>query len=99
MKQLNNTEELELQLASSGFYECFAEEDCDFSFNEHKDKLQDNLNNAPAYFAGNIVRMNPGTHQYLSTRNNNFSNRAQNGKNHRKKPLKLFSLKTDIPIL
>ena len=79
MKKLNNTEELELQLASSGFYECFEEGDCDFSFNGNKDQLQDQLNNAPAYFAGNIVRMNPGKHQYLSTRNNNFSNRAQKG--------------------
>ncbi|CBY24395.1 unnamed protein product [Oikopleura dioica] len=79
MKKLNNTEELELQLASSGFYECFEEGDCDYSLNGNKDKLQDQLNNAPAYFAGNIVRMNPGKHQYLSTRNNNFSNRAQKG--------------------
>ncbi|CBY16122.1 unnamed protein product, partial [Oikopleura dioica] len=79
MKKLNNTEELELQLASSGFYECFEEGDCDYSLNGNKDKLQDQLNNAPAYFAGNIVRMYPGKHQYMSTRNNNFSNRAQKG--------------------
>ncbi|CBY24803.1 unnamed protein product [Oikopleura dioica] len=79
MKKLNNTEELELQLASSGFYECFEKENCDYSLNENKNQLQDQLNNAPAYFAGNIVRMNPGVHQYLSTRNNNFSNRAQKG--------------------
>ncbi|CBY15670.1 unnamed protein product [Oikopleura dioica] len=79
IKKLNNTDELELQLASSGFYECFEKENCDYSLNENKNQLQDQLNNAPAYFAGNIVRMNPGVHQYLSTRNNNFSNRAQKG--------------------
>ena len=79
IKKLNNTEELELQLASSGFYECFDEDDCEFSLNENKNQLQDQLNNAPAYFAGNIVRMNAGVHQYMSTRNNNFSNRAQKG--------------------
>ncbi|CBY14070.1 unnamed protein product [Oikopleura dioica] len=79
IKKLNNTDELELQLASSGFYECFEKENCDYSLNENKNQLQDQLNNAPAYFAGNIVRINPGVHQYLSTRNNNFSNRAQKG--------------------
>ncbi|CBY35345.1 unnamed protein product, partial [Oikopleura dioica] len=79
IKKLNKIEELELQLASSGFYECFEKDDCDYALNENRDQLQNQLDNAAAYFAGNIVQMNPGVHQYMSTRNNNFSNRAQKG--------------------
>ncbi|CAG5082369.1 Oidioi.mRNA.OKI2018_I69.PAR.g10109.t1.cds [Oikopleura dioica] len=79
IKKLNNTEDLELQLATSGYYECSDQKDCAGESLEEKEALNDKLNNAPAYFAGNIVRMNPGVHQYLSTRNNNFSNRAQKG--------------------
>jgi predicted outer membrane repeat protein len=79
MKSLDNTEELELQLASSAFYECFHEENCEFSLDENEGQLQDKLNNASPFFAGNIVSMKPGVHQYMSTRNNNFSNRAQKG--------------------
>ena len=38
------------------------------------------LNAAPAYFDGGLVQMNKiGTFHFMSTRNNNFSNRAQKG--------------------
>jgi len=38
------------------------------------------LNAAPAYYNGGLVRMNnTGTFYYMSTRNNNFSNRTQKG--------------------
>lgn len=38
------------------------------------------LNNAPAYFNGGIHRANTiGTHHFMSTRNNQFSNRSQKG--------------------
>ena len=38
------------------------------------------LNAAPGYFDGGLVRMNSiGSHYYMNTRNNNFSNRSQKG--------------------
>jgi len=38
------------------------------------------LNAAPAYFDGGLIRMNlTGTFYYMSSRNNNFSNRTQKG--------------------
>jgi len=46
---------------------------------EKTEELQNQLNNAPASFQGNIVQMKTGTHHFMGTRNNNFSNRAQKG--------------------
>ena len=46
---------------------------------ESRDPLQKQLDNAPASFLGNIMKFNPGKYLYMSTRNNNFSNRAQKG--------------------
>jgi hypothetical protein len=41
------------------------------------------LNGAPAYFDGGLVRMNTtGDFYYMSSRNNNFSNRGQKGAIH-----------------
>ncbi|KAK3288761.1 hypothetical protein CYMTET_3778 [Cymbomonas tetramitiformis] len=38
------------------------------------------LNLAPAYYDGGLVKLQKaGTHHYMSTRNNNFSNRSQKG--------------------
>lgn len=38
------------------------------------------LNKAPGYFDGGLIQMNnPGTFSYMSTRNNQFSNRSQKG--------------------
>ena len=66
---------LAIQMASSGYYACA--EGCNESI-EDKDELQNQLNNAPASFHGNLIRFNtPGVHYFMSTRNNNFSNRAQ----------------------
>ena len=41
--------------------------------------LDSKLNNAPASFHGNIVKLQKGQYYYMCTRNNNFSNRAQKG--------------------
>ena len=68
---------LAIQMASSGYYACA--QGCDESI-EDKEELQNQLNNAPASFHGNLIRFNtPGVHYFMSTRNNNFSNRAQKG--------------------
>ena len=69
------TKNLEIQMATSGFYECI--EDCEKSVHS-KPKLQNQLNNAPASYHGNMVMFHSEeTHHFISTRNNNFSNRAQ----------------------
>merc|ERR1712113_515123 len=77
---MTNFENLEVQMTSSGYYDCVtgctrSVEDLTASDNAMDAKL----NNAPASFEGNIVRFkNAGeTHHFLCTRNNNFSNRAQ----------------------
>jgi hypothetical protein len=37
------------------------------------------LNAASPYFDGGLISMSPGVYQYMSTRNNNFTNRSQKG--------------------
>ena len=44
---------------------------------ETKAKMNSLLNNAPASFQGAVLRFKKGTYHYMSTRNNNFSNRSQ----------------------
>ena len=66
---------LELQMASSGYYHC--KTGCEKSM-ENLPEMQNQLNNAPASFHGNLIRFKKdGTYHYMSTRNNAFSNRAQ----------------------
>lgn len=76
MENLNN---LRIQLASSGYYEC-VDESCAASVGKLK-KLQEELDNAPASWNGNVIRFiaSDTSFQFMATRNNNFSNRAQKG--------------------
>jgi len=77
---LTKTENLEIQMATAGYYDCV--DGCTNSpDNAGIDVLQNQLNNAPASFRGNIFKFNKAgnVHHFLSTRNNNFSNRAQKG--------------------
>lgn len=62
--------DLAVIMSSSGYYK---------SVNEAKTKAAMNplLNNAPASFEGAVLKFNRGTYHYMSTRNNNFSNRSQ----------------------
>ena len=46
---------------------------------DQKDKLQSQLNNAPASYEGVVLRFRKGTYHYMCTRNNNFTNRSQKG--------------------
>eukprot|EP00762_Andalucia_godoyi_P003640 ANDGO_00644.mRNA.1 Protein DD3-3 len=39
--------------------------------------IDQNLNNAPAYYRAIPVQLNPGTWHFMCSRNNNFSNRSQ----------------------
>lgn len=65
-----SAKDLAVIMASSGYYT---------SANEAKTKAEMNslLNNAPASFEGVVLKFNKGTYRYMSTRNNNFSNRSQ----------------------
>jgi len=72
--QLTDTD-IMLQMATSGYVQC--EKGC--KHNAQTRKMQDQLDNAPASFAGLLVSMKPGEYNYMCSRNNNFSNRSQKG--------------------
>ena len=76
---IDNLDNLRIQLASSGYYEC-VDESCAASIGK-LEKIQGELNNAPASWNGNVIRFTAGgtAFQFLASRNNNFSNRAQKG--------------------
>jgi len=77
----NVSENLVVQMASSGYYSCLRETDCNRAVeSDQVETLQSQLDNAPASFHGNIVKFNRGEYFFISTRNNNFSNRAQKGR-------------------
>ena len=61
-----------LRMASAGYYTQVADI-------ETKTKLQQLLNNAPASFAGGVLRFKKGSYNYMCTRNHNFTNRDQKG--------------------
>lgn len=71
-------EDLAIYFATSGFYDC--RENCRNSPKE-EDDFDSLMNNSPASIPGHIIRMKEiNTYQYMSSRNNNFSNRSQKGK-------------------
>jgi hypothetical protein len=74
---MTSNENLIIQMASSGFYGC--KNGCSHPMESPDILLQNQLNNAPASFHGNIVKFQTGQYYYMCTRNNNFSNRAQKG--------------------
>ena len=76
---LSDNSNLLLQMASSGYFTCETDDDCGEESIETKTSLNETLDEAPASFHGNIFRPGKGKHFYMSTRNNNFSNRAQKG--------------------
>ena len=76
---LSDNTNLALQMAASGYVTCEKSADCGAESAETKEPLNPKLNNAPASFLGNIFRPGTGKHFYMSTRNNQFSNRNQKG--------------------
>lgn len=72
-------ENLELILATNGYYECF-DNSCTNSV-ETRTQLQNQLNNANASFRGVVLKFtSENIFHFLCTRNNNFTNRSQKGK-------------------
>ncbi|KAK6176567.1 hypothetical protein SNE40_014828 [Patella caerulea] len=73
---------LAINMASSGYYRCISATECpnpDFAdfLVETKEKMQNQLNNAPASYEGAVLKFKKGTYHYMCTRNNNFTNRSQ----------------------
>lgn len=75
--------DLQIQLATSGFYHCEVKGQCapGKSVEEGSEtSLDPYLDNANASFEGFLMRVTtPGTYHIMSTRNNDFSNRSQKG--------------------
>ena len=72
----NQAFNLALSMATSGYYQCKDDDECDKYYNG---RLQDQLNNAPASYHGNIFVPDEGEYHYKCMRNDNFSNRSQKG--------------------
>ena len=79
-----NKTNVEVAFASAGYYHCL--DGCTESV-AMKTLMNRLLNNAPASFEGAILRFRrTGTYHYISSRNNNFTNRSQKGKLTVKQP-------------
>ena len=79
MGKTSSNEDLLIQMATSGYFECVDRKNCENSSERPRKNLQKQLDNAPASFLGNVMKFKTGSYFYMSTRNNNFSNRAQKG--------------------
>jgi len=79
-KPENKDFNLALSLATSGYYQCNQSttgvKECAREFDN---KLNDQLNNAPASYGGNVFIPGQGEFHYKCMRNDNFSNRSQKG--------------------
>ncbi|GFR88754.1 protein DD3-3-like [Elysia marginata] len=70
--------DLAINMASSGYYQCSQRQTCGDESVDAKEELNEVLNNAPASYEGVVLRFTKqGTFHFMSTRNNNFSNRSQ----------------------
>lgn len=67
-----SAKDLAVAMSSAGYYKSETEA-------KNKAKMNELLNNAPASFEGAVLKFNAGRYRYMSTRNNNFSNRSQKG--------------------
>merc|ERR1712038_660916 len=72
----NKNFNLALSLATSGYYQCKHDDECTRKFDN---TLNDQLDNAPASFGGEIFIPSQGGFHYKCMRNDNFSNRSQKG--------------------
>ena len=75
-KAENKDFNLALSLATSGYYQCKEADECARKFDN---KLNDQLDNAPASFGGEVFIPGQGEFHYKCMRNDNFSNRSQKG--------------------
>lgn len=76
-----NKTDLEVAFASAGYYHCVNPAGaCSTESVQDKAQLNQLLNNAPASFEGALLCFpETGLYYYISSRNNNFTNRSQKG--------------------
>lgn len=67
-----SAKDLAVSMSSAGYYKSESEA-------KSKAKINPLLDNAPASYEGAVLKFNRGRYHYMSTRNNNFSNRSQKG--------------------
>jgi len=72
-------EDLAINMASSGYYRCKSQATCGADSVQQKNQMNNLLNNAPPSYEGALIQVPAGEYMYMSTRNNNFSNRSQKG--------------------
>ncbi|XP_022106441.1 protein DD3-3-like isoform X1 [Acanthaster planci] len=72
--------DLAVNAGSSGYYQCMEAATCRGESVQNKNKLNNQLNNAPASYEGALVQFAKGEYFYMGSRNNNFSNRSQKGR-------------------
>jgi len=71
-------EDIQASMASAGYYGCMT--GCGRESMSTKQTMDKLLNNAPASNPGMLIALaSKGTHNYMCSRNNNFSNRSQKG--------------------
>ena len=58
---------------------CKNQNTCGAESVQNKNEMNNLLNNAPPSYPGALIQFPAGEHAYMSTRNNNFSNRSQKG--------------------
>jgi hypothetical protein len=83
LKSNDIIKDLAIYLATSGYYKCEMTMTCGAdSVESELVKLNADLNNSPASLPGALIKFKKSnkTYYYMSTRNNNFSNRSQKGK-------------------
>ena len=73
--------DLALYLSSSAYYECNEAQACNNQSFAAKQLLDSDLNLSPASLAGVLLKFSKSNqvYYYMSSRNNNFSNRGQKG--------------------
>lgn len=81
LKSSDLAKDIALYFSSSGYYKCVKTATCTQSYEGVKEALNEDLNNAPASFPGALWRFTKSNkiYYYMSSRNNNFSNRSQKG--------------------
>ena len=66
--------------ASGGYYGCYEDTTCDRSLESLTPRVDKLLNNVSPSFDGAVLKFRAGTYHYISSRNNNFTNRSQKGR-------------------
>ena len=78
----NVQQDVALYLSSSSYYECLSKNVCGEQSYESKKLVDADLNTASASLPGVVIRFvrSNSVYYFMSSRNNNFSNRSQKGK-------------------